>query len=89
MSNSPSVKPDSKFPELATRDDVISVFGEIDDAILTDILHLQPTVEDLERASLWLGGDPDVFGAERALQHPASAIVTILTADEEDESRRH
>ena len=80
---------DSQHPGLATRQDVERVFGAIDEAMILDIMNLQPTVQDLEQASSWLGGDPDVFGPDHALHHVASKIVAVLTADEEDESRSH
>jgi hypothetical protein len=34
---------------------------------------------------MWLGGDPDLFGAAEPLKGIASQIVTILTASEEEE----
>ena len=91
MSKNPTLKPkpDSKFPERATHEDIVRIFGEINGATVLHIMNLQPTVEDLEQAALWLSGDRDVFGPQHALQHPASTIVSILTADEEDESRAH
>lgn len=33
-----------------------------------------------------LSGDADVFGDAEPLKYPASEIVTILTADEEEET---
>jgi hypothetical protein len=69
-------------------DDITRVLGELDEAKLLDILALRPTIRDLEEASLWLSGDPDVFGAEPPIRGVASKIVTILTADEEDEPAR-
>ncbi len=71
----------------ATRQDVKDVFGNLDDDKLTAILAAQPTIRDLEEAAVWLSGDKDVFGAEEPLKGPASRIVTILTADEEDPTR--
>ena len=44
-----------------------------------------PTVVDVEEASLWLAGDPDIFGPGSSLKPVAGEIVAILTADEEDE----
>jgi hypothetical protein len=57
----------------------------LDDTKLLDIMALQPTILDVEEASLWLAGDPDVFGAGRPLQTVAGEIVAVLTADEEEE----
>ena len=47
---------------LAAPNDVKRIIGNLDDAKLLDIMALRPTVIDVEEASLWLAGDPDVFG---------------------------
>jgi hypothetical protein len=72
----------------ATHDDVKSILGDLDETKMLPILALQPTVADVEEASVWLGGDADVFGAAEPLKGVASHIVTILTADEEEEPPR-
>jgi hypothetical protein len=69
----------------ATHDDVKSILGELDETKMLPILALRPTVADLEAVSVWLGGDADVFGSAEPLKGVASQIVTILTADEEEE----
>ena len=71
---------------LATREDIHSVLPGIDTRKVLQILELHPTVAELEQASVWLGGDLDVFGAEPPIKSTVSKIVTILTADEEDQS---
>jgi len=73
---------------LATADDIRRILGALDDAKLLDIVALQPTILDVEEASLWLAGDPDVFGAGRPLQAAAGEIVAVLTADEEETNSR-
>jgi hypothetical protein len=72
----------------ATHDDVKSILGDLDATKILLILALRPTVADVEEASMWLGGDPDVFEAGQPLKGIASQIVTILTADEEEEPPR-
>jgi hypothetical protein len=72
----------------ATYDDVRSVFGALDETKLLPILALQPTLADVEEASIWLGGDADIFGASDQLSATASQIVAILTADEDEEPMR-
>ena len=72
----------------ATFDHVKSILGDLDDTKMLPILALQPTVADVEEASIWLGGDPDIFGAAEPIKGIASQIVTILTADEEEELPR-
>ena len=72
----------------ATHDDVKSVLGDLDATKILLILALRPTVADFEQASMWLGGDPGVFEGDQPLKGIASQIVTILTADEEEEPPR-
>jgi hypothetical protein len=67
---------------------VKSILGDLDDTKMLPILALRPTVADVEEASVWLGGDADVFGAAEPLKGVASQIVTILTVDEEEEPPR-
>jgi hypothetical protein len=71
----------------ATHDDVRSILGDLDEAKMLAILALRPTVADLEAVSLWLGGDADVFEPGEPLKGVASEILSILTADEEEEPR--
>ncbi len=73
---------------LATADDLRLILGDLDETKAIDILALRPTVRDVEEASLWLAGDPDIFGAGEPLKPKAGEIVAILTADEEEEPRR-
>ena len=77
---------DGDRPALA--DDIRHIFGSLDDAKLVDIMALEPTIADAEKASLWLAGDADVFGAGEPLKSVAERIVAILTVDEEDEPAR-
>ena len=81
-------KSNSGGTTLATRNDITGVLGDIDPADVLAILSLRPTVADLEQASVWLEGDPDVFGAGEPVQGVASEIVAILTENEEEESPR-
>jgi len=69
----------------ATAEDVKRVLGDIDTTKLLEIMGLRPTLLDIEQASMWLGGDADVFGAGQPLPPTAGSIVAILTADEPDE----
>jgi len=74
--------------ESATIEDMMAILGDIDATKMLPIMALRPTIADLEEASIWLGGDRDVFGAGQPLKGIASQIVTILTADEEEERPR-
>jgi hypothetical protein len=71
----------------ATTDDVARILGNLDLSKMLPIMELRPTIADIEEASMWLGGDRDVFGPG-LIKDIASQIVTILTADEEEEPPR-
>ena len=78
----------SRAAALATRNDVKGILGDIDAAEMLAIMALKPTIADIEEASVWLDGDPDVFGAGKTVQGVASEIVAILTENEEEEPPR-
>jgi hypothetical protein len=73
---------------LATTEDVTRILGNLDPTKMLPIIELRPTVLDVEEASMWLGGDRDVFGPGVPLRGIPSRIVAILTADEEEDERR-
>jgi hypothetical protein len=81
-------KSNSDAAALATRNDIKGILGDIDAAEMLAIIALKPTIADIEQASVWLEGDPDVFGAGEAVQGVASEIVAILTENEEEETPR-
>jgi hypothetical protein len=70
----------------ATTEDVTRILGDLDPAKMLPIIELQPTILDVEEASMWLSGDRDVFGPGLPLQGKPCQIVAILTADEEEEA---
>jgi hypothetical protein len=74
--------------ELATTDDVARILGNLDPTKMLPIMALRPTIAEVEEASMWLGGDQDVFGSGTPVKGTVSQIVTILTADEEEEPPR-
>lgn len=80
-------KPNSGGTAVATDADIASILGNIDSDKLLAILSLRPTIAEIEQASMWLSSDVDVFGANEPVKGNASHIVTILTAEEEDELR--
>jgi len=71
----------------ATNADITGILGPIDSDKLLEILSLHPTVAEVEEAAMWLSGDTDVFGASPPVKGNVSHIVTILTAEEEEEQR--
>lgn len=72
---------------VATDTDVTSILGSINSDHLLEILSLRPTIAEVEEAAMWLSGDTDVFGANKPIKGNVSHIVTILTAEEEEEPR--
>ena len=82
-------RPNSGGTARATHNDIKGILGDIDPAEMLAILSLQPTIADIEEASVWLEGDPDVFGAGEPVKGVASDIVTILTENEEEEEPPH
>jgi hypothetical protein len=76
---------DAARRSVATSDDVARILGKLDPGKMLPIVELRPTVRDLEEASVWLGGDRDVFGPGMPIKGIPSRIVSILTADEEAE----
>ena len=70
----------------ASRDDLLSIVGHIDERKVLDILALRPTIAEIEEAAVWATGNGDVLGkAGRPLSGTAADIFDILTADEEEE----
>ena len=81
-------KPDTAGTTLATHNDINRILGDIDAAELLAIISLRPTIADIEKASVLLEGDPDVFGAGEPVKGVISQIITILTENEEEEPPR-
>jgi hypothetical protein len=71
----------------ATNADITGILGPIDSDKVLEILSLHPTIAEVEEAAMWLSGDSDVFGVNPPVKGNASHIVTILTAEEEEEQR--
>ncbi|MBM3552003.1 MAG: hypothetical protein FJX45_09590 [Alphaproteobacteria bacterium] len=82
MTQSSAQGGDARQP--ATIKDVTDVLGEIDDATLSAIMDLRPTIADVEEASMWMSGDRDVFGAGAPLKDVAGEIVSLLGDDDEE-----
>jgi hypothetical protein len=70
---------------LATIDDIRHFLGDLDEALLVQILAIEPTVDQVEQAALWLAGEGDRLSREGyPLEGPVAAIFDILAADEEE-----
>jgi len=70
---------------VATSEDIKGILGEIDEDKLLAIISLQPTVADVEAASMWFSGDTDIYGAGTPIHGRASEIITILSEGEGEE----
>jgi hypothetical protein len=81
-------KPNSGGTTLATHNDIIAILGNLDAEQMLAIMSLGPTIADIEKASVWLEGDADVYGAGELIKGVAADIVTILTENEEEEPAR-
>ncbi|HET9902607.1 MAG TPA: hypothetical protein VFQ27_02760 [Xanthobacteraceae bacterium] len=67
------------------KDEIKAVVGDLEDSKVIEILHLQPTVAELEEAMIWASGDGDLLGKQgRPMSGKVAALVELLTADEDD-----
>jgi len=88
MSKKPAA-PRPSTPRPATRDDLRHALGELDDPKVIDILELNPSVQDLEEATICMAGDHDILAKSgHHVSATAGRIVEILTAEEEEELPR-
>jgi hypothetical protein len=82
----PKSKQSRHGASLVTYEELRALLGEIDDRKAFEILALDPTIEDLEQAAKWAGGEGEIVGkAGHPLVGRAAEIFDILTADEEEE----
>jgi hypothetical protein len=78
--------PDQALQRHATAEDVAIILGHLDATVMVPIMELRPTFADIEEASMWLGSD--MSEPAPPLTGVASRIVTISTANEEEEPPR-
>ena len=57
-----------------TRDDIISVLGPVDDAVIVDIASTGATIEELREAFAWVGADEALVNEGRPL--PSARVAT-------------
>ena len=72
--------------QIATRDDLDQILGEMQDNTAVAILALHPTVAQLEEARIWLDGvSGDLLGKERRpLDDVVGQIFDMLTVEEDE-----
>jgi hypothetical protein len=73
----------------ASRDDVVRLFGHIEDEAVAEILAMVPTVAELEEAQAWIVGQGDTLARGGHPQTPRIAAILdiVVDEDEEDEPR--
>ena len=69
----------------ASSADVRKILGELDDAKVTSILALKPSLTDLEDAAICMAGDQDILAKSgHRVAATASQIIEMLAEDEEE-----
>ncbi|MBU6407148.1 MAG: hypothetical protein KGS44_08445 [Alphaproteobacteria bacterium] len=69
----------------AVADDVRQTLGQLEDALIVEILDASPTLRDLADAALWHRGDGDLIAREhRAMSARAEVIIDILAREAEE-----
>lgn len=67
---------------LLTRDDIIHLVGDADDALVTAIIQTGATYVEVEEAVKWASGDAEDLGKEeREFSLAAEAVYDILASD--------
>jgi hypothetical protein len=73
-------------PPAVTRDDIIRLFGDVEDEAVVEVLGLEPTIDEFEQAYVWLEGEGDRLSRTG---HPQSErigrMIDILRVEEEEE----
>lgn len=65
-----------------TRDEIVHLVGDVEDATVMAIEATQATYVEIEEAVKWANGDAEQLGkAGRPLSGPAEAVYNILLTD--------
>ena len=73
---------------LATSTEVRKVLGDLNDATVTEILALKPTLADLEDVAICKAGDHDVLAKSGHHVSVTAACIIELLAEEEVEPEK-
>jgi hypothetical protein len=72
---------------IVTRKDVTAMLGELDDAVVTEIIATGTAAEELAEAHAWLANDEPLMNAGRPLPSGRVAhVVNIVAAISEEEA---
>jgi hypothetical protein len=70
----------------ATTADIKRLLGDTSDQVVSEILSLQPTLADLEKAAQWVAGDRDLDQADgQVLKGVSGEIVTLLAVEDDEQ----
>ncbi|MER8388088.1 hypothetical protein NKI19_05600 [Mesorhizobium sp. M0751] len=69
-----------------TRDEIISVLGPVDEAVIADIAATDGTVQELREALAWIAADEALVNEGRPLPTARVAtLIELLQGPDEDE----
>ncbi|ESX11330.1 hypothetical protein X767_31685 [Mesorhizobium sp. LSJC264A00] len=72
-----------------TRDDIISVLGPVDEAVIADIALTGATLQELREAFAWLGADEALVNEGRPLPGTKVArLIEILDMPDDEDGRQ-
>jgi hypothetical protein len=72
----------------ASYDDVVRLFGHLEDEAIVEVLRLLPTITELEEAQAWMVGQGDTLARAGRPQTPRIAAILNIVVEEEDEPPR-
>jgi hypothetical protein len=72
----------------AASNDIRKVLGDLDDAKVSEILALKPSIADLEDVAICMAGDHDVLAKSGHHVPVTAARIIELLADEEEEPEK-
>jgi hypothetical protein len=65
----------------ASSEDVVRIFGDLEDETVVEILATGATIAEVEAAALWLAQESDVMGeARRPLDGRAAQVYNIVNS---------
>ncbi len=68
-----------------TREEIVSVLGPADEALIAEIVATGASYEELREAMAWLAGDEALMGEGRPLPGTRVAeLIDLLDPDEDD-----
>ena len=77
---------------IATHEDIIAALGPVDDLVVTEVIGMGATVEELAEANAWIANDEALMNVgQRLASGRVSRLVELIAAfkeaDEEEPAR--